>query len=212
MAGGVLQYINKKGMTRKEIYTNIYTSNYWNSQESVSGGGSELVTTENIRKELPVLFEKFNITSVLDIPCGDFNWMRFVIKPSICYLGADIVNELIESNTIQYGIKDHIKFTVLDIVEDTLPKVDLIIVKDLFIHFSIADIQKSIENIKKSSSTYVLITNGTDLVKENKEIQTGGGYRGLNMNLAPFNFPEPIFEVDTLVCNSKLSMWEIDKL
>jgi SAM-dependent methyltransferase len=199
-------------MNRKKIYTDIYNSNYLNIQESVSGGGSELNTTENIRKELPILFEKFKIESVLDIPCGDFNWMKQVIKNPIQYIGADIVDELVEDNNLHYSIPNCIEFKVLDIVEDELPKVDLIIVKDLFIHFSIGDIQKSIGNIKKSGSKYVLITNGTDLVKTNAEIQTDGGYRGLNMSLDPFNFPESIYEIETLVCNSKLSMWEINKL
>jgi SAM-dependent methyltransferase len=199
-------------MNRKKIYTDIYKSNYWNSEESVSGGGSELETTENIRKELPILFEKFKIGSVLDIPCGDFNWMKLVIKNPIQYIGADIVDELIEDNKLYHSIPNCIEFKVLDIVEDELPKVDLIIIKDLFIHFSIEDIIKSIENIKKSDSKYVLITNGTDLVRKNEEIQTGGGYRGLNMSLEPFNFSKPIYEIETLVHNSKLSMWEINKL
>ena len=202
-------------MDRKKIYTDIYKLNYWNSSESVSGGGSELKTTENIRKELPILFEKFNIKSVLDIPCGDFNWMKEINwqELGIDYMGSDIVEEIIKTNIEKYITENHhLNFSVADIIKDELPKVDLIIVKDCFIHFSLNDIKLSLQNIKRSGSKYVLITNGTDLVKKNDEIETGGGYRGLNFELEPFNFPKPIYEIETLVHDSKLSMWKIEDI
>ena len=65
--------------------------------ESASGAGSTLDYTANIRQQLPQLFKDFSITSIYDAPCGDFNWMRFVIKQSdITYYGADIVPAMIE--------------------------------------------------------------------------------------------------------------------
>jgi len=45
----------------KKIFTEIYESNSWTSSESRSGLGSELLSTETIRKELPEVFKKFNI-------------------------------------------------------------------------------------------------------------------------------------------------------
>lgn len=199
-------------MNRKKIYTDIFKLNYWNSQESVSGAGSELGNMQNVIKELPVLFNKFGIKTVLDIPCGDFNWMKCVVNPRITYLGADIVDEIVEDNIIHHSIKDKVEFKVLDIIVDDLPKVDLVIVKDCFIHFSLEDIKLALLNIKKSGSKYILITNGTDRVTKNDDIITGGGYRGLNFSLEPFNLIQPIYEIDTLVCDSKLSLWELDKI
>ena len=174
-------------MNRKKIYTDIFKLNYWNSQESVSGAGSELGNMQNVIKNLPVLFYKFDIKTVLDIPCGDFNWMKYVVNPKITYLGADIVDEIVEDNIIHHSIKDKVEFKVLDVIIDDLPKVDLVIVKDCFIHFSLEDINLAILNIKRSDSKYILITNGTDRVMKNDDIETGGGYRGLNFSLEPFN-------------------------
>jgi hypothetical protein len=65
--------------------------------ESVSGHGSTIDATEGIRRELPKLFAKFHVKSLLDIPCGDCNWIKGWIWPSFdLYLGADIVDELVE--------------------------------------------------------------------------------------------------------------------
>ena len=52
----------------KEVFTNIYESNLWTSEESRSGLGSELKSTEVIRKELPELFKKQS--SDLKFPCS----------------------------------------------------------------------------------------------------------------------------------------------
>jgi hypothetical protein len=62
----------------EQVFTNIYDTRAWHSKESISGNGSELIQTEQIINELPVLLKKYNITSMLDIPCGDFNWMQHV--------------------------------------------------------------------------------------------------------------------------------------
>ena len=41
--------------------------------------------------------------SLLDAPCGDFNWMRHVPLGGVSYTGADVVPELIARNRRDYG-------------------------------------------------------------------------------------------------------------
>ena len=65
----------------QEVFTKIYDTKFWYNCESLSGAGSNLLYTENLRKELPKLFDIFNIKTVLDAPCGDMNWMRLVRRP-----------------------------------------------------------------------------------------------------------------------------------
>src|SRR3712207_7875432 len=55
-----------------------YTTLFRSSHESYSGRGSELGATESLRSYLPQLFERLNIKTFLDAPCGDWNWMRQV--------------------------------------------------------------------------------------------------------------------------------------
>lgn len=164
----------------KDVFQKIYLTNKWGSKESRSGKGSELSSTEELRRVLPSIIDTFKIKSVLDLPCGDYNFMK-EIELNCKYIGADIVPELIASNSIKYP---SVKFQCLNIVSDKLPKSDLIIVRDCFVHLSISDIQKAIKNAKKSCK-YMLVTSfyNTDF---NKDITTGD-WRTLNMELFPFN-------------------------
>ena len=89
--------------TLKDRFTYIYSSNYWPSKESVSGPGSEIENTKNIRKELIKFIQKYNIKIFLDIPCGDFNWIKNIINKNIKYIGGDIVKELIDRNNKKFS-------------------------------------------------------------------------------------------------------------
>ena len=83
---------------RRRRFSKIYKKNLWGNSQSRSGDGSTLEYTENIRVELPRLFLKYDIRSVLDGPCGDFNWMSLIAEsnPSIFFIGVDIVPELVK--------------------------------------------------------------------------------------------------------------------
>jgi SAM-dependent methyltransferase len=173
----------------KEIFTDIFLNNSWNSKESLSGHGSTFEQTRILRGDLALLFEKYQIKSILDIPCGDFNWMKEVDLTSIIYTGADIVKPLIRQNNKLY--KSHEKtFKVLDIVNDRLPMFDLVFVRDCFVHLSYYDISIAIKNIKQSKCKYLLTTTFTDRVSNHDT--KDGGWRPLNLQLAPFNLPTPI--------------------
>ena len=197
----------------KEVFTNIYESNLWTSEESRSGLGSELKSTEVIRKELPELFRKFKIESVLDIPCGDFNWMQHVDMNNVNYIGADIVNKMIESNNITFP---NVDFRVLDLTESELPTVDLIFVRDLLGHFNYQNVNKSLQNIIRSGSKYLLTTSFTRW-HYNVDIENGG-WRPINLMLQPFSLKpiylinEDCFEGDGQYNDKCLLLFEIKRL
>lgn len=174
----------------KEIFTSYYKKNTWKGKESVSGPGSDYEQTRFLIPELQILLKDLEIKSMLDIPCGDFNWMQRVNLDGIKYYGADIVTELIENNTKVYS-KNNIKFSVIDVICDTLPKVDLIMVRDCFVHLPNNDVLKSLNNIKSSGSKYLLTTNFTwEHFKYNNDIEHGQ-WRRLNMSKDPFNLKPP---------------------
>jgi len=197
----------------KEVFTNIYESNLWTSEESRSGLGSELKSTEVIRRELPELFKKFKIESVLDIPCGDFNWMQHVDMNNVNYIGADIVDKMIESNNITFPNMD---FRVLDLTESELPKVDLIFVRDLLGHFNYQNVNKALQNIIRSGSKYLLTTSFTRW-HYNVDIENGG-WRPINLMLQPFSLKpiylinEDCFEGDGQYNDKCLLLFEIKRL
>ena len=203
-----------KVTSNKGLFTLIYDKNLWIENESVSGPGSTFEATKNIRAALPELFKKYNIRSVLDIPCGDFNWMKFVDLRNVKYTGADIVEELIRQNIIKFA-NDQISFCVLDLVRDTLPDTDLVLCRDGLVHLNNKEVIKALNNIRKSGSKYLFMTH----FPEQKENQQPGQdhWRPINFRLPPFNFPEPVLVIDEnekqeLYKDKSLCMWEIKYL
>jgi len=207
----------KQDGKNKKIFTKIYETNHWKSRESVSGPGSELRQTVTIRGELPHVFEDLGIRTVLDIPCGDFNWMKHVDFSSISnYIGADIVAEIISVNNIKYG-NQKIKFMELDITQDELPKSDLVFCRDCFVHLTFDEIFVAIDNIKKSKSKYLLVTTFN---KEKVNTDTRNAkWRPLNFQIPPFDFCAPVKFIDTDFTDGDrqhpgngMGLWQINHL
>ena len=173
----------------KDIFTHFYHSNYWRGKESKSGTGSSLEQTQELINKLDKLFLKLNISTILDIPCGDFNWMKHLPLKNYHYLGADIVEEIIESNLQTYK-SDNVDFSVLDITTDSFPDVDIILVRDCLVHFPFDYIYKTFENLKKQNYKYILMTSFTAR-PHNTDLFHVGEWRPLNMEEAPFNLPKP---------------------
>jgi hypothetical protein len=177
-----------KKLTTKEIFTSIKVNNSWGNSESVSGPGSAIRQSETLIVELSKLIKEKYIKTFLDIPCGDFNWMCKVDFSDINYIGGDIVDEIIKENIKKYETINK-KFITIDIIKDSLPKSDIIFVRDCFVHLSYKNIFEAFENIKKSGSKYLLTTTFTARNK-NYDIVTGD-WRPLNLQIEPFKFPKP---------------------
>jgi SAM-dependent methyltransferase len=174
------------------VFATIYKNNIWESNESYSGGGSHVNSTKVIRETLPILWEQYNIKTFLDVPCGDFNWMKDIKKDNIVYIGGDIVDELIEQNNQKYKM-GNISFKVIDITQDILPTVDMIFCKDCLQHLSYENVFKALRNFKHSKSKY-LLTTSYPLTLSNWDI-FNGDYRPLNLRIKPFNLSKPIVKI-----------------
>lgn len=203
-------------MTVKQRFEDIYKNHSWKGITSVSGRGSDLDQTENIIKELPILFEDLDIISILDIPCGDFNWMKKINLNKYKYIGADIVKEITINNKKLYE-KENISFQYMNLIEDALPEVDLIFTRDCLVHLSQDDIFKALNNICRSKSKYLLTTTYTDK-HHNQDIMTGE-WRMLNLELCPFYLPKPIkiinekcTERGASYADKSLGLWKISDI
>jgi hypothetical protein len=176
----------------ERIFTQIYRSNAWLDTESKSGPGSTVFRTRLLRPQLTELVRNLGIRSLLDVPCGDFNWMRLTDLPLVEYIGADIVPEIIHTNTQLHARHDR-RFVQLDMIHDSVPKADLILCRDGIVHFSFADIALALRSMCQSGSTYLLITTFTAHPR-NENVATGQ-WRPLNLQIAPFLFPSPLLIV-----------------
>jgi hypothetical protein len=200
----------------RSTFAPFYTENRWGDEESVSGPGSSLTRTAKLRRELPALLQEIGARILLDAPCGDFNWMKDAQLGVEQYIGVDVVPDLIAHNQSLYG-NDERQFLVLDLTRDELPRVDVILCRDCFIHFSYRHIDAAIRNFKQSGSTY-LLTNSYPGWRKNMNIRTGD-FRHLNLALPPLNFPPPLKQIDEKSPEERdkffgkiLGLWKLSEL
>ena len=183
------------GKTLEERFSWIYEENYWGNQESKSGNGSSLDYTEGIRATLPVIFDKYAIKSVLDAPCGDFNWMRHVVAgKAVRYIGADIVPQLISKLQAEYE-EQNINFMKLDLTSEPMPPADLLFCRDLLFHLSFDDARKVLENYLKADIPYILTTSHEMRGLDGNSDIISGDFRMVDLTIHPFNFPAAALEI-----------------
>jgi hypothetical protein len=196
-----------------ELFRDVYRNNRWGGKDSVSGTGSDLIQTQVIAKEIPALLLELRVKTILDIPCGDFFWMRHVNLGDVNYLGADIVREIVQRNRKKHG-QQNLSFRRLDLLKDKLPRVDLVLCRDCLVHFSFKDIFRALANIGRSESTYLLTTTFPSR-NVNCNIATGS-WRVLNFEVPPFHFPAPLkvineqcTEENGIYSDKALALWRI---
>jgi glycosyltransferase involved in cell wall biosynthesis len=146
-----------RNLSLKEKFAQVYVKNIFGGADSRSGAGSDLQQTAIIRREIPRLLRERSVRSMLDAPCGDWFWIREVDLGIGKYVGADIVEALIEANQSRFG-REGIDFVCLDLSKDKLPMVDLIFSRDCLVHLSFEDASRMLRNFKSSGATYLLTT------------------------------------------------------
>ena len=177
---------------RQRIFTSIYATNVWDSEESRSGDGSTLAATAATRLGLMKILREYEVTRFLDAPCGDWNWMREVDLGGVEYIGVDIVPDIVEANRGRYETSN-VTFRHADIARDPLPESDLILCRDALQHMAPETVLATLANFKKSAR-YVLLTS---YHQQTQNVAAAEGYYfPYNLRLAPFNLPVPLDMID----------------
>jgi len=197
----------------RRVFSRIFHKNEWGSAESVSGPGSTRERGADFVPDLVALLRNRGVRTLLDAPCGDFNWAPVIAESVESYIGVDIVDELMERNVRQWGNGNR-TFLTRDLTRDPLPKADLILSRDCLVHFSFADIRAALENFRRSGAGYLLTTTFMDRSR-NRDIRTGS-WRVLNLQAPPFNFPPPLEMIDERCTHSggiyrdkRLALWRL---
>jgi SAM-dependent methyltransferase len=201
----------------ESAFREAFLANAWGDPESVSGPGSGAVRTAAFRDEIPPLLRDLRATSLLDVGCGDFNWMRLVELPVERYLGVDVVPELVQQNARRHADMKH-AFVLADFTRAELPRMDVILCRDCLVHFAFDDVRAALRNFARSGAGWLLTTTFVDRQRENVDIETGG-WRPLNLELPPFNFPAPERVIDERCLHSggiyvdkRLALWRLEEL
>lgn len=167
-----------------EKFTEIFETNHWKSDQSASGTGSSEGATRELIPQLLSLIERRGFQTMVDAPCGDFNWQAPVAQ-AIDYQGFDVVPGVVAAAQARSSLP----FAVADITSQTLPTADVIHCRDCLVHLTYDLCWDAIERFKASGSTWLLTTTFPDLEGNHKGRL--GGWRALNLQLAPFEFPVP---------------------
>jgi len=211
----VLRKLRYKHAPIRSVFTHVYFKPVA-ERECVSGSGSDLVQTAVISEEIPKLIEKLGVKTLVDAPCGDFYWLSQVELKLDKYIGVDIVRELVMRNADKFGGNGRL-FMCLDVTTDKLPGVDMILSRDMTVHLSHQDCLAVFKNFKRSQAQYLLTTTFPEH-EENVDILTGE-WRPLNLQKAPFNFPEPLLLINEnctedggQFADKSLGLWRISDL
>ena len=184
---------SQASLDRQNVFTEIHRTRAWGDGESTSGPGSTHERAANFLPALIDLVESLGISTLVDAPCGDFNWAGPLADSVSFYIGIDVVPALISLCT-QRSASPRRSFLWLDFVEQTLPKADLVFCRDGLVHLSNIDIMRALDNLRTTGAEYLIATTfiGT---RDQLDIPTGG-WRPLNMQHAPFLLPEPLRLID----------------
>jgi hypothetical protein len=191
-----LPRVSSKDLVRK--FSKVYKNGLFFGKESLSGRGSDADQTRLIKNELPGILKRLKVGSLLDLPCGDLNWMSEVDLGDVSYTGADIVPELIDDLKTRFRDTDR-QFLCLDSSKDPIVSAyDAIFCRDLLVHLSTQEIASVLRNFKSSKSTYLITTHFTDnrRYKNLPAVSLGIGWRAINFRLPPFSFPAPLLELN----------------
>jgi hypothetical protein len=197
--------------SRAETFEQAYRTGIWTrTGESLSGEGSTLAYTEELRRALPDVLRALGVRTLLDVPCGDWNWMSQIDLPVERYIGGELVPAVVEENEARFG-NARIEFRVIDLCVDPLPAADLLLCRDALVHFSYADIWRALENILAGEIAFLATTTfpGT---KENADLVTGIHWRHLNLEAAPFRFPPPLLTLPEGSEERWLGIWRVSDL
>ncbi|MDX2103676.1 MAG: class I SAM-dependent methyltransferase [Alphaproteobacteria bacterium] len=172
----------------EQVFRRIAQTRFWNSQETVSGVGSTLAATWEIRQHLPALLHELGVKTMLDAGCGDCNWIASLDLSLDHYTGVDIVPEIIDGLQARFP-KSKMSFQCGDISRVALPRVDLVLARDSLVHLPNTMIEAFLDRVAESGSTWLLATNFGNH-RSNPSIRAGD-WRAINLEAPPFNLPPP---------------------
>lgn len=160
-----------------------------------SGKGSDDTYGIPYAEFICVFLKEHSIKNIVDLGCGDFRVGSKLLDACEHYTGVDCVEELIRYNQKTYG-SDKAVFLCKDITCDELPKGDICLCRQVLQHLGNSEIQKVMENIKKSNYKYVIITEHLlNKPKAEKNLDKIAGMHtrlflgsGVYLDYPPFNY------------------------
>lgn len=208
--------LSRKSREMRRVFSTIHAARAWGDCESSSGPGSTRDRAASFLPELIALVHSLGVKTLLDVPCGDFNWARPLADSVDRYIGVDVVPALIKASHKAWSSPRR-QFLCRDMVRQRLPSADLALCRDALVHLSEGDIFMALANLRRTGAEYLIATTFLG-DRPNADIATGD-WRPLNMQRPPFSFPAPLDLVDErchhtggIYADKRLALWRLKDL
>ena len=175
----------------EEAFTEIYQKKRWGNG---SGTGSKLsFDNKKYIELLESIIEEYNIHTICDIGCGDWEFSQYINFKDCEYLGIDCVKSVIDSNIKEHTVSN-INFEHRSVEDEYFPNgYDLIIIKDVIQHWEDEDIIKFMKKLLMNNK-YVFSTNGYKFMRDpsknsilKRDINNQYRYFPVNIDRYPLN-------------------------
>lgn len=178
----------------EERFSKIIASNAWGSQETPCGPGSTLKACASIIERLPLWIRALKIKSIVDLGCGDFHWIKEVDLSGIEYDGYDVVPLMVVAAR-KHSTKN-IRFHHADILGLAIPKADLVLCKDVFIHLPNEDVLSVLAAIASSGSRLLASTTAPGWPNVFRGGMQAAEFSPLDLEQPPFSLGQPIDRIE----------------
>ena len=233
---------------RRKFFDQVYTGSVWSFPDwqhasspgsgVKSGFGSTLHQTTNIRPYLDSVIANCEIGSVVDIPCGDMNWMVHVKKlPEINYFGGDVSSVVIKEHEVTFAENTQMSFGLVDIIDEDLLEIEsirnmfaaddddnnnnnnnnkniMIFVRHLQFHLNVDENMKILKNLselqnKTTKQVFVMLSTYLRGNGNEGEYLLASGHK-INLFGYPFCVRDPISLVSDGDNDLFMGLWELE--
>ena len=162
--------------------------------ETANGPGSTIDATVGVRSHLSDLLRRYSIETMLDAPCGDWNWLQYVNLGDIDYTGWDIEDDCL-ATARNRALGKHTFANVNLLTVKRIPTFDLIMCRDFTIHLTTEHVDRLLSKFRSSGSRYLLTTNypaghnDYTFPPEGHDDRPGYYAHPWNLESAPFSLP-----------------------
>ncbi len=161
-------------------------------RESASGPGSAQSAAHACLQMIDAVIEEYGVSSILDLGCGDWNWLRkarWRQSGNLDYEGWEAHADMVDDLNRAFGSAST-RFLVSDITTASYPRADLVICRDVLFHLPVALATKVIGAVRDLrslfiSTSYPSVAANQD-VRPYLPIENWGFYR-TNLDIAPFD-------------------------
>jgi hypothetical protein len=174
-------------MDATSVFSAIYEEDRW---AGGSGPGSTPEFCRPVATWLAGFIQDHKIRSLVDVGCGDFQWMPQVIAATgVRYTGLDVVPGLIERHRAAWPAH---RFELFDATSDSLPDADLYWSKDVLQHWPTDAIELFLDRFFAARPlAQLLVANCTGQQRGPRQLDDRWHFAPLDGSLPPLSLFSP---------------------